>query len=238
MNDKKVSIQSLDAIASNSMYAVGIGSFTTQYSFEVFSRYIKQGPILEIGPAEGVMTEYLFRLGNPLTLVEGSSLFSKQLKEKYPDIEVVNSLFENFKTEKKYRSIILGHVLEHVDDPVLILQHVKQFLKEDGVILSAVPNANSIHRQAAVLMGLLPQVNAFSELDKHHGHKRVYSIAALENDFSLAGLKILKTGGYWLKPVSNSQMEKDWTPEMIAAFMKLGEKYPKIAGEIYIVAGI
>ena len=165
-------------------------------------------------------------------------LLCKQLKEKYPDIKVINSLFENFSTESKYQTIILGHVLEHVDEPVLVLQHVKQFLKEDGIILAAVPNANSIHRQAAVLMGLIPDVKAFSQLDRHHGHKRVYTIAELENDFSSAGLTIKKTGGYWLKPVSNSQIEKDWTPEMVAAFMKLGEKYPEIAGEIYIVAGI
>ena len=238
MNDNKVSIENLNIVASDSTYATGVNAVTIQYSFEVFSRYIKHGSILEMGPAEGVMTEFLYRLGNPLTLVEGSSLFCKQLKEKCPDVEVVNSLFEIFSTDKKYQTIILGHVLEHVDDPVLILQHVKQFLEKDGVILAAVPNANSIHRQVAVLMGLIPDVKAFSELDKHHGHKRIYTIAELENDFSTAGLTILKTGGYWLKPISNPQMEKDWTPEMVTAFMKLGEEYPEIAGEIYIVAGI
>ena len=229
--------EELDLIASNSLYAAGVNTCSIHYSFEIFSRYIKEGTILELGPAEGVMTDLLYKTENPLTLVEGSSLFCKLLEEKYPDVEVIHSLFETFSTDKKFQTIVLGHVLEHVDDPVLILQRIKQFLREDGIILAAVPNANSIHRQAAVLMGLIPTLKTFSALDHHHGHKRVYGIDELENDFSFAGLTIKKTGGYWLKPISNAQIEKDWTPEMITAFMKLGEKYPEIAGEIYIVAG-
>ena len=39
-----------------------------------------------------------------------------------------------------------------------------------------------------------------------------------------------------MKPVSNAQIEASWTPEMVEAFMVLGERYPDIAGEIYVVA--
>ena len=35
----------------------------------------------------------------------------------------------------------------------------------------------------------------------------------------------------------NKQIEESWNEEMIRAFMKLGEKYPEIAAEIYVVAG-
>jgi 2-polyprenyl-3-methyl-5-hydroxy-6-metoxy-1,4-benzoquinol methylase len=247
MNNSKVSTENLDAIASNSLYCAGVGIDTIQYSFEIFRRRIstmktnapsREERILEMGPAEGVMTRLIYDLGHPLTLVEGSSLFCKQLKEKYPDAEVVNSLFEDFSTDKTFKFIILGHVLEHVDDPVFVLKRIKPFLEKDGVIMAAVPNANSIHRQAAVLMGLIPDVKAFSDLDKHHGHKRVYTAEEFKNDFLSAGLIIKESGGYWLKPLSNSQIEKDWNAEMIAAFMKLGEKYPEIAAETYVIAGV
>ena len=43
-------------------------------------------------------------------------------------------------------------------------------------------------------------------------------------------------GGYWMKPLSNRQLEAHWTPAMIEAFMQLGERYPDIAGEIYVLA--
>ena len=51
-----------------------------------------------------------------------------------------------------------------------------------------------------------------------------------------AGLAIEKSGGYWLKPLSNRQIEATWTPQMLDAFMQLGERYPDIAAEIYVVA--
>ena len=55
-------------------------------------------------------------------------------------------------------------------------------------------------------------------------------------DFISAGLKVGIFGGYWLKPVSNEQIMSSFTEDMVHAFMKLGERYPDIAGEIYIVA--
>ena len=34
----------------------------------------------------------------------------------------------------------------------------------------------------------------------------------------------------------NAQIEATWTAEMVHAFLKLGERYPDIAAEIYVVA--
>ena len=39
-----------------------------------------------------------------------------------------------------------------------------------------------------------------------------------------------------MKPLANSQLESWFSEEMIDAFMILGERYPDIAGEIYVVA--
>ncbi len=146
------------------------------------------------------------------------------------------SLAEEYQAEKKYDNIVLGHVLEHVDNPVEILKVVGSWLNDDGRILAAVPNSRSLHRQSAVLMGLLEFEEQLNEMDHHHGHRRVYNPETFRRDFSKAGLDIEIFGGYWMKPLSNAQIEKTWTAEMLRAFMKLGERYPDIAGEIYIIA--
>jgi hypothetical protein len=83
---------------------------------------------------------------------------------------------------------------------------------------------------------MLPFEEALNEADRHHGHRRVYNPETFRRDFLQAGLKIEVFGGYWLKPLSNAQLERDWNAELVAAFMALGERYPDIAGEIYIVA--
>jgi 2-polyprenyl-3-methyl-5-hydroxy-6-metoxy-1,4-benzoquinol methylase len=132
--------------------------------------------------------------------------------------------------------VILGHVLEHVDDPVAILRQVRGWLAPGGRVLAAVPNSRSLHRQAATLMGLLPFEEAMNERDIHHGHRRVYNPETFRREFLEAGLDLEVFGGYWLKPVSNGQLEASWTADMVDAFLRLGERYPDIAAEIYVIA--
>ncbi|MCW5701094.1 MAG: class I SAM-dependent methyltransferase [Bradyrhizobium sp.] len=229
--------QRLQDISRNSKYAFGANRDMIGYSFVVFKRHIRAGAILELGPAEGFMTDHLASLGQPMTIVEGAAHFCDDLKQRFPAIDVVNSLFEDFAPETKYDNIILGHVLEHVENPVEILSRCRSWLTEGGRILAAVPNARSLHRQAAVILGMLKFEEQLNDADLHHGHRRVYTPETFRRDFIQAGLKIDIFGGYWLKPLSNGQIEKDWDANLLNAFMILGERYPDIAGEIYVVAG-
>jgi len=169
-------------------------------------------------------------------VVEGSSVFCEQIKRRLPSVKVYNSYFEVFKCEERFDNIVLGHVLEHVDDPVFVLKHINNFLKPGGLIFAAVPNARSIHRQAAVMMNILETEHSLNTLDLHHGHQRVFNPESFRDIFNKANISISVFGGYWLKPLSNSQIEKHWSKEMLSAFMDLGERYPDIAAEIYIVS--
>ena len=226
----------LAAIAANSLYAAGPNRDSVLYSFEIFRRYLRPGSILELGPAEGVMTEHLAKLGQPMTLVDGAERFCADLKQRFPKANVVHTLFEDWHPKERFDNVVLGHVMEHVADSVPILKRVRDWLSDDGRVLAAVPNARSLHRQAAVMMGLLEHEEQLNDTDRHHGHRRVYNPESFRRDFIAAGLEVEHFGGYWMKPVSNAQIEKSWTPQMLAAFMRLGERYPDIAGEIYVIA--
>jgi 2-polyprenyl-3-methyl-5-hydroxy-6-metoxy-1,4-benzoquinol methylase len=228
----------LESIATRSTYAAGVNSDAVEYCFRVFSRFISGSSILELGPAEGVMTERLVSLGLDMTVVEGAESFCIDLRSRYPSATVVNSLFEDFQTAEKFDNVVLGHVLEHVDDPVGVLERAGDWLSDGGRILAAVPNSRSLHRQAAVLMGLLESEDSLNEADVAHGHRRVFNPESFRSVFFRAGLQIDFFGGYWLKPIANSQIESDWTTEMLDSFMALGERYPDIAGEIYVVASL
>jgi 2-polyprenyl-3-methyl-5-hydroxy-6-metoxy-1,4-benzoquinol methylase len=227
----------LEEISDVSLYCAGVNSTTIKYSFKIAQRHLVGDSILEMGPAEGIMTELLAATGKKLTLVEGSGLFCDSLRRRFPQSNIVHSLFEEFQSNELFDNIVLGHVLEHVEDPVDILSRAKLWLKPGmGRLFAAVPNARSVHRQAATIMGILRQEDALNEMDFHHGHRRVFSPETFRNAFSQAGLRIEIFGGYWMKPLSNAQIEASWTPEMIEAFMILGERYPDIAGEMYVVA--
>ncbi len=118
------------------------------------------------------------------------------------------------------------------------LRKTLDWIEPGGRILACVPNANSIHRQAAVKMGLLHAVDELNDTDRKIGHRRVYDMARLQQDFTAAGYRIKESGGMWLKPLSNAQLEATWNEKMIQAFLDLGEEYPDIAAEIYVVGTV
>ena len=203
----------LESISEVSLYCAGVNSASIRYSFKIAQRYLVGDTILELGPAEGVMTELLAGTGKKLTLVEGSSLFCDDLRRRFPQATTVNALFEEFRSDERFDNIILGHVLEHVVDAVDILSRAKHWLKpKTGRLFAAVPNARSLHRQAAVIMGILQEEDTLNEMDYHHGHRRVFNPESFRNEFQRAGLRIEIFGGYWMKPVSNAQIEASWTP--------------------------
>ena len=228
--------QRLESIAGKSRYGEGMSFASIGHAFEIFTRFIEPGPILELGPAEGFMTDRLVTLDQPITAVEAGKIFCDAILSRHPQVEVIHCLFEEFEPDRKFQTVILGHVLEHVEDPVELLRRVSQWIEPGGRILAAVPNSRSIHRQAAVIMGILEFEEELNDLDRHHGHRRVYNPETFRNDFIRAGLTIEVFGGYWLKPLSNQQLESLFTPLMADAFMRLGERYPDISGEIYVVA--
>lgn len=228
--------EQLDAIARDSIYGLGCNAAMSRYSWSIARRHLPAGRLLEMGPAEGVMTALIAAERSDLHLLDGSAVYCESLRQRFPRAQVHCALFEDFRTEALFDAIMLGHVLEHVSDPVAVLRLVRSWLGPSGRVFAAVPNARSLHRQAAVIMGLLPQEDAMSVLDHRHGHQRVFNPESFRACFTQAGLDIEVFGGYWLKPISNAQIDRDWSPQMLDAFMKLGERYPDTAAEIYVVA--
>lgn len=225
----------LDRIAGHPLYAAGPSAAMVAYTFEVFARHYRGGPILEVGPAEGVMTELLAQLQPELHIVEGSEIFCADLRRRFPQATVHGSLVEDFDTGQRFQAIVLSHVLEHVLEPVGVLRNLARLLQPGGFIFLAVPNSRSLHRQAGVLLGHLNYEEDMSPLDHAHGHRRVYNPETLRRDIQRAGLSLEHFGGFWIKAYSNAQTQTVSRPEDLRAFFRLGERYPDIAAELYAI---
>jgi 2-polyprenyl-3-methyl-5-hydroxy-6-metoxy-1,4-benzoquinol methylase len=191
--------------------------------------------ILEVGPADGHMTRGLVS-DFDLTLVEPSETLCQTLRQSFPQARVMRTLVEDFVPSERFDNILLCHLLDHVRDPEQVVSMTRNWLNPGGKIIAIAPNSESLHRQAAVRMGLLPAANAFSERDRVQGKRKIFKREEFRQLFFDAGLELEFFGGYWLKPISNRQIEQQWTPEMIHAFFALGERYPEIAAEMCLVA--
>jgi SAM-dependent methyltransferase len=203
------------------------------YNYKTLQPYFRGNLALELGPASGYMTKYLIEDFKEIHLVEGSLDLLNRIPD-YANVKKFHSLFENFSSDVSYDSIVMSHVLEHIENPVEVLKKIYQWLSPDGVFLVSVPNALSIHRLVAVEMGLLDSVYTLNARDKELGHYRVYDLNILESHIKLAGFKVYDTGGIFLKPVSNKQIEENWSDEMIEGFYKAGKYFKENCAEIFI----
>ena len=179
------------------------------FRHETLQPYLKGPEGLELGPAEGQMTRFLIHDFDRLTVVEGAPALLGSIPN-YPNIVKVHSLFENFQPDCQFDTIIMEHILEHIEKPVPLLERVKKWLSPKGRILLGVPNGNSFHRLAAVKMGLLKLSTELNQRDLAQGHRRVYTPETFRQELETAGLKVIEMGGVFFKPLANTQIQEQW----------------------------
>jgi 2-polyprenyl-3-methyl-5-hydroxy-6-metoxy-1,4-benzoquinol methylase len=229
-------LRRLEECAADGIYSAGVNTATNLYSVRIFSRWWRGESVLEMGCGDGNTTRLLLEAFSDVTVIDGSRALADKVAAEFPGATVVCELFERYEPKRTFDTIVLNHTLEHVADAVQTLELAKRWLAPDGLIVASVPSSGSLHRQAAVLMGMLPVEYALTPSDERAGHRRVCSPESFQAMFRQAGLKVHHAGGYWLKPVSNAQTDEWFTEEMIEAFMILGERYPDIAAETYVIA--
>jgi len=214
----RIMLRSLKERGVQSLLSLGIGQ-------KVVARQI----VSTIGD---VLREY--------SVIEGSNEILDDFRRELgsgTSIHLINSLFETFESDKKFDAMEMGFILEHVDDPSLILRKYSGLLNEDGFIIIAVPNARSLHRLIGYEAGLLDDLYRLSEHDLRLGHKRYFDRQSLHEIIGNAGLKVVKEAGIYLKPLTTSQMKTlGLSPAIIKAFCSVGAAYPDICNSIYVEA--
>ena len=206
------------------------------FRYRSIKPYFKGKKALEMGPADGVMTNLLVDDFDSLDLVDGAASLLA-LIQTYPNVRKFHALFEEFEPDCVYDTIIMEHVLEHIEHPTDVLRRVQKWLAPEGMLIMGVPNAKSFHRLAAVKMGLLKSEYELNERDIALGHFRVYDPDKLRADIEKAGLRVCAEGGVYFKPLSNKQIQESWTFDMLEGFYQLGKDFSKNAAEVFIVAG-
>lgn len=84
-------------------------------------------------------------------------------------------------------------------------------------------------------MGMLSHPRELNGRDLALGRRRVYTQATLRSDILSSGLGLVEMGGVFFKPLSNGQIQEQWTDEMILGFYELGKDFPEHAAELYAI---
>lgn len=211
-----------------------VDKLLVNFRYQTIKKYFKGNSCLEVGIADGLMTKYLVKDFKKLTILDGSKKLISGIKN-YKNLKKINSLLEKFKTNEKFSTIILDHVLEHVKYPNIILRKIYNLLDKNGVFIVGVPNADSLHRLAAVEMSLLKKKTSLNATDYSLGHRRVYTKEKFKKTLIRNNFKIIKFEGSFLKVLSNYQIEQFFDKKIINAYYKLGKKFPENCADICFV---
>lgn len=241
MNTKK---EDLERIAvgyhtNESIPDIHIENICQEYFINWLQKQIsKNANVLELGYGDGLVTEALANSNCALTLIEGAKTLVEIAKQKHPNVDCVETLFEDYLPAKRFDVILASHVLEHVDNPLDILKQMATWLSDTGKIIVVVPNRNSIHRQLAVSMGLQPSLDTLSKRDLMVGHQRVYSLQLLEQQIREAGLLPDYSVGFFLKILPNSMM-LDYSRELLQGLNAISGTLPAdVLANIAVVASM
>lgn len=188
--------------------------------------------ILECGIGHGYSTKVFNKYFARHVVLDADKIFINHFQRENPECsaEIIETFFEEYNTEEKFDVIVMGFILEHVEDPVMILKRFKQFLSKDGTIFVTVPNAETLNKRVGKLAGLLPDFYQLSKNDVEVGHRRYYNTKSLQNNFEKAGYTTKRMEGLFLKPITTQQfLDLNLTDEILEAFCKVGRNYPELS---------
>lgn len=219
--------------------AFNYSQYLYSYRYKVVREHMQGPDVLEVGVGYGDFSSWLSREDFRVVSIDGSRTNLERAREKSVPgrVEFVHCLFEEFGTDERFDDILITNSLEHVDDPVGILEHMKGFLKPSGRIHITVPNAYSVHRQLGVEMGMLEYEWSLNEHDHQVGHQRVYTRELLFEHVKRAGLVVTDCDGIIFKLLSNAQMEllnREYGEQMLEGFYALGRRHPDLSAELYL----
>ncbi len=122
-------------------YAYDNNIILNWYPRRIMALCTKEQSLLELGIGHGFSTNRFSQFFGEHTVIDGSASVIGQFKAQYPDntAEIVESYFETFDTDKRFDLIVMGFVLEHVDDPQAVLQSSSTTWPRAGVASCSCP---------------------------------------------------------------------------------------------------
>ncbi|KRC77775.1 bifunctional 3-demethylubiquinone-9 3-methyltransferase/ 2-octaprenyl-6-hydroxy phenol methylase [compost metagenome] len=201
------------------------------YPHRIINRSGHSDSLLELGLGHGYTSRIFAQACNRHVIVDGASVVIEQFRQNTPGFagEIVEAYFEDYVPDQQFDIIVMGFILEHVDDPDLILDRYRGFLKPGGKMYVAVPNAKSMNRRLGLELGLIDDIYSLNANDIALGHQRQYCRDTLTAAVRRAGYRITHEEGIYLKPLPLAVLKSlDDFDANLQAMLKVGVDFPDL----------
>ncbi|RKX93182.1 MAG: hypothetical protein DRP84_08900, partial [Spirochaetes bacterium] len=165
----------------------GLQAIEANYSLDIVNLYIKEKnpekiSICDIGCGPGTFLREAQKRGYYVFGIEPNKRCHKFLKEF--NIDFIGDFFPlKGKIDKKFDCVFVLNTLEHLPNPLEVVQDVRTLLKSNGIIYVSVPNIDALvnrimHEKAGVFAG--------------HSHIQFFNIKTLSELFNKAKFEVLE----------------------------------------------
>ena len=171
---------------------------------------------------------------------------AERAAQRHAGITVLNAFVEDAVeqvrrfTDRGADIVLCSSVLHEVDDERAVLEAVRQVLSKSGRLHVNVPNAASLHRRLARVMGLIADEHELTVRNRALGQHRLYDLGSLARAVESVGFAVEETGGYTLKPFTHAQMDtlEFASDDLLTGLYELGRELPDLGAEIYVNASL
>lgn len=201
-----------NSIEGDSYYHSGSAEENRLYYFETFAALREQSfdraivnirflldkqkiEVLDVGCLYGLFLHKVVEQGWEGRGIEPSRNEAEFARNMF-NLRVFETTFEDFISDEKWDVIAFWDVFEHLGDPLSVLDKAKSMLKDDGILIIKVPNANGlIHRLAFFIYAASCGLINFPLIKLFENHSYIYTQYALKAIFSAMGFESLLSYG-------------------------------------------
>lgn len=109
--------------------------------------------LLDVGPAQGVLTHRFTERGFEVTCIEGDANLAAIVRGKCHEVIVADLDKESPRLKGQFDVIVYGDILEHLKNPKQALRELNRYLLPNGKIIVSVPNIVHLFVRINVLVG-------------------------------------------------------------------------------------
>lgn len=161
--------------------AVPIAIPGSPYQFKLTDRYSSHSLILsllpergnervlDVGAAHGYLAEMMRQRGFHVTGIEANPVLAREAANHCDQIHVADLDGPLPYIEGPFDIILYGDVLEHLKDPVAVLEGLNRNLVRDGLVIVSLPNIANLYVRLTLLLGRFDHADR-GILDRTHLH--------------------------------------------------------------------
>ncbi len=190
--------------------------------------------LLEIGCSTGVMTQYLApRCGSVFAIDRSDDYIERFHARGFGNAEAIVADAEDWDDPRRFDHVVATGLLGNLRDPERFIARCRDFLSPGGEFHLSVNNPRSLHRLAAVEMGLLQDVLDASNLNHALGNRN-YDADQVLAMAEAAGLSCAHREGVFVKPLPNDMLA-GLPDEVLEGLDRISHHVPELCAVNYFV---